>query len=80
MFHWFKKKAKQKEHTPRLSDLSGMPLSIGDKVMALRYELGECTIIEKEGILYYQSIETAQEVTYAKMIDAITGQQKVNKL
>lgn len=80
MFNWLKKKTNKKEQGPQLLDLSGLPLSIGDKVAALRYDLGECTIVEKDGIPHYQSSKTATQVTYAKMIDAITGLQKVNKL
>lgn len=71
----FTKKNKQK-----LLDFDGNELNVGDKVMSLRYDLGECEIIEREGLLYYKSLNKNEEVVYAKMIDAATKNQKVRKL
>lgn len=76
MFNLFKKK---KRKIP-LKDLNGNPLSAGDKVESLRYELGICTLIESENGFEYQSESTGQKVSYAKMIDAATTFQKVKKL
>lgn len=75
MFKLFKKKKKI-----QLKDLNGNPLSAGDKVESLRYELGICTLIESENGFEYQSESTGQKVSYAKMIDAATTFQKVKKL
>lgn len=61
-------------------DLDGQPLKEGDKVMSLRYELGESLIIRTEEGLAYESLATGQRVSYVKMIDAATGHQKVKRL
>jgi hypothetical protein len=61
-------------------DLDGQPLKEGDKVMSLRYDLGESRIIRTEEGLAYESLATGQRVSYAKMIDAATGYQKVKRL
>jgi hypothetical protein len=79
MFGLFNKKKKEKS-PPQILDLEGQPLSAGDRVNSLRYELGTCTI-ELDGLEYfYVSESTGQKVSYVKMIDAITGHQKVNLL
>lgn len=71
---------KEKKKKIQLKDLNGNPLSAGDKVESLRYELGICTLIESENGFEYQSESTGQKVSYAKMIDAATTFQKVKKL
>ncbi len=79
MIKLFKKKPKKKE-PPELLDIDGDLISEGDKVVSQRYELGECTV-ELEGLQYfYVSKSTNQKVSYIKMIDAITGNQKVKKV
>jgi len=79
MFNLFKKKPKEKQ-PPQLLDMEGVPILEGDEVMAHRYELGKCTV-ELEGLQYfYVSHHSKQKVSYVKMIDAITGQQKVKKV
>lgn len=79
MFGLFKKKNKSKRSNPLL-DLNGNPLLPGDEVEALRYELGRSKLIEKEGHFYYVSESSGKEISFTKMIDAITGNQKVNKI
>lgn len=62
------------------ADLDGMPLKEGDKVLSLRYELGECMIIRTDEGLAYESIKTGEIVSWGRMIDASTKNQKVRKL
>ncbi|MFK7951483.1 MAG: hypothetical protein AB8B73_01455 [Ekhidna sp.] len=79
MFGFLKKKPKEKL-PPQLLDINGNLISEGDEVDALRYELGKCKV-ELEGLqFFYVSIETDKKVSYVKMIDAVTGNQKVKML
>ncbi|WP_436514705.1 hypothetical protein [Ekhidna sp. To15] len=79
MFGIFKKKPKEKL-PPELLDEEGIQILEGDEVFAHRYELGKCTV-ELEGLQYfYVSQHSGKRVSYTKMIDAITGQQKVKKV
>jgi len=71
----FKKKKKK-----QLLDYDGKPIKVGDKVLSLRYELGECILVEGEKGIEYESIETGKRVSYAWMIDAHTENQKVRKI
>ncbi len=76
MFGLFKKKPKEKQ-PPQLQDLNNKPIKEGDKVTSLRYELGTCTVV-LEGLEYfYVSDESGEKVSYVKMVDAITENQKV---
>lgn len=78
MFNLFRKKEKKKG-PPELLDLNSHPLAEGDIVISKRYDLGECKI-ELEGLQYfYISQSSGKKVSYVKMIDAITGNQKVIK-
>lgn len=61
-------------------DLDGQPLKEGDTVMSLRYDLGECRIVQTGQGMAYESLASGQQISYAKMIDAATGYQKVRKL
>jgi hypothetical protein len=61
-------------------DFEGQALKAGDTVMSLRYELGECRIIETDEGLAYESLASGEKVSYVRMIDAATGYQKVRKL
>lgn len=79
MFGLFKKKKKEKT-APPLFDIKGNALAEGDTVMAHRYELGKSSIILEELHYYYESHENNKKISYTKMIDAITGYQKVDKL
>jgi hypothetical protein len=72
----FKKKKKKQQ----LKDYDGKPLEVGDKVLSLRYELGECMLVEGERGIEYESIKTGKRVSYAWMIDAHTENQKVRKI
>ncbi|MDW3210892.1 MAG: hypothetical protein R8N23_13535 [Reichenbachiella sp.] len=78
MFGLFKKKKKEKK-APQLLDINGEPLNEGDRVEVLRYELGECTLT-LEGVHYYYESASGEKVSYAKMIDASTEQQKVRRI
>ncbi len=79
MFGLFKKKPKEKQ-PPQLLDLNSNPINEGDHVTSLRYEMGECKVV-LEGLEYfYESISTGERVSYVKMVDAITENQKVLKI
>lgn len=77
MFGLFKKKPKEKQ-PPKLLDLNSNPINEGDIVTSLRYDLGQCKVV-LEGLEYfYESLEKQGErVSYVKMVDAITENQKV---
>ncbi len=78
MFGFFKKKPKEKS-PPQLLDLNGNPIEEGDVVIAHRYELNKSKVT-LEGLQYfYVSEKDGKKVSYVKMIDAITGNQKVTK-
>jgi len=78
MLNFFKKKPKEKQ-PPLLPDIDGMPIEAGNQVSSLRYDPGQYAV-ELEGLQYfYVSLATGQKVSYVKMIDAITGNQKVRK-
>jgi len=61
-------------------DLDNNPLQVGDKIMSLRYEMGECLIIQSENGIEYESVENGKKVSWLKMIDASTDKQKVRKI
>ena len=75
----FKRKLSKKSNL-NFADLEGLPLKEGDKVLSLRYDLGECIIINSEEGLAYESIEKKTIVNWAKMVDATSKNQKVRKL
>lgn len=79
MFNIFKKK-KKKDSLPPLNDLNNKPLQEGDIVMSLRYEMGKCVIKKTEKGYEYESLETGKTVSWLKMIDASTENQKVKKV
>jgi len=64
----------------RFVDLEGQPLKDGDTVLSLRYDLGECRILDTDQGMVYESLASGEQVSYVKMIDAATGYQKVRKL
>ncbi len=80
MFQLFKKNSSAKKRQPKLADLDGNPLKDGDIVESLRYELGKCRIILAEEGYIYESLDTGKRVSWAKMIDATTENQKVRKI
>lgn len=76
MFGLFKKKPKEKQ-PPKLLDLNGNPIVEGSTVKALRYDLGESDVV-LEGLEYfYVSRTSGERISYTRMIDAITENQKV---
>jgi len=80
MFQLFKKNSSAKKRQPKLADLDGNPLKEGDIVESLRYELGKCRILLSEEGYIYESLDTGKRVSWAKMIDATTENQKVRKI
>ena len=76
MFGLFKKKPKEKQ-APKLLDLNSNPINEGDIVTSLRYDLGECKVVLEDLTYYYESVESGERVSYARMVDAITENQKV---
>lgn len=63
-----------------MADIEGHDLFAGDKVVSLRYELGESILLETELGLVYESISSGEQVSWVKMIDASTERQKVKKI
>ena len=81
LFDFFKKKTSAPQvPAVEMADLANNPLQEGDLVEALRYDLGHCKVVKLEKGYEYESIQTGQRVSYLRMIDAITGLQKVKKL
>ncbi|WKN41312.1 hypothetical protein [Tunicatimonas pelagia] len=78
MFGFFKKK--QTTHTPVLADLNNNPISEGDIVQSLRYDLGKCRVIATDKGLAYESMENGKQVSWHLMVDASTDLQKVQKV
>ena len=79
MFGIFKKKPKEKK-PPVLADLNNKAIGEGDIVTSLRYDLGKCRVV-LEGLEYfYESLSSGERVSYLRMVDAITENQKVLKL
>lgn len=76
MFGLFKKKPKEKQ-PPKLLDLNNNPIVEGSVVKSLRYDMGECDVA-LEGLEYfYVPRDGGAKVSYTRMIDAITENQKV---
>lgn len=75
----FKKKKSTKTEV-NFADLDGIPLKAGDRVLSLRYELGECVIINTDDGLAYESLEKKTVVSWVKMVEAASKNQKVRKL
>jgi hypothetical protein len=80
MFGLFKKKKQKKKSNVQFVDLNGNSLSEGDTVLSHRYELGKCVIKTGENGFEYESIENQKRVNWARMIDAVTERQKVEKI
>ena len=84
MFNIFKRKNNRKNNKkksrPALADLDGNQLQTGDQVLSLRYDLGECVIVESENGVEYESLGSGEKVSWVKMIDASTDRQKVQKI
>lgn len=80
MFGFFKKKNKEKQSSVLLVDINGTPLQTGDYVDCFRYGLGKSKLIKEGMLYYYKSEENGQKMSYLKMVDAVTGYQKVRKI
>lgn len=80
MFQLFKKDSSKKRKMPKLADFDGNPLKEGDVVESLRYDLGKCKLFFTDEGYVYESLETGKRVSWAKMIDASTENQKVRKI
>ncbi len=78
MFSLFKKKTPPGEDL-KFTDIDGRPLTEGDTVMSLRYDLGRCRILKTNAGLTYESLENGRQVSWTKMIDAATKCQKVRR-
>lgn len=63
-----------------MRDIDGLPLSSGDFVESLRYEMGVCKIVPAQTGFDYESVETGDRVSYLKMVDAATSYQKVRRI
>lgn len=74
MFGLFKKKK-----SISLFDLEGNPIMEGDIVESLRYDLGECRLVQTENGFDYESLKDGSRTSWLKMIDAATERQKVRK-
>ena len=61
-------------------DLDGKALQVGDFVECLRYEMGKCQLIKTEEGFAYESLEDGKRVSWVRMVDAATKNQKVRKL
>lgn len=82
MLKFFRRKKRDKQAAGlAMTDLYGAPLSVGDTVECLRYDLGLCRLIAvAEGGYAYESLETGEQVSYLRMVDAATSFQKVRKV
>jgi len=80
MFSFFKRNKSIKNELPELIDLHNREILVGDKVTALRYDLGICKVILVDGKYCYESEETGEQVSWLRMIDASTDRQKVEKI
>ncbi len=78
MFSILKRKRKE-NGPPSIFDLNGNPLIEGDIVICHRYELGESKVVLEERQFFYEPKHGGARVSYVRMIDAITGHQKVTK-
>ena len=80
MFGIFKKSKSKKNVLPELLDLQNQPILEGDKVTALRYDMGICKVMVIEDKYIYESEANGKQISWLKMIDASTDRQKVEKI
>ncbi len=80
MFGFFKKRNSKKIALPALMDLNNISLQEGDRVAALRYDLGDCKLLIINDQYIYESEDNGEQVSWLKMIDASTDRQKVEKI
>jgi len=80
MLKWFRKNGSRRSRSQlRMVDLDGNLLNEGDMVESLRYNLGECKLLKTDNGYEYESISSGEKVSWAKMVDAATENQKVRK-
>jgi hypothetical protein len=65
---------------PQFLDIENNPLTEGDFVQCMRYNLGRCKVVKINKEFFYESVETGEKVSWLKMVDANTELQKVKKL
>lgn len=81
MLKWFRKNGSRRSGSKlRMADLDGNLLNEGDMVESLRYNLGECKLLKTENGYEYESVSTGEKVSWSKMVDAATENQKVRKI
>lgn len=80
MLKFFKKKGPKEKLPPQLRDLNETPLEEGDIVEALRYDLGKSKLLLVENSWVYESLDSGKQVSFVRMIDAISECQKVKKI
>ena len=80
MLGFFKKDKNKKPSLPDLVDLKNNTILEGDRVTALRYDLGTCKLIVVDDKYLYESEDSGEQVSWLKMIDASTDRQKVEKI
>ena len=71
---------KKKDTALPMLDLDGKKLQEGDFVDCLRYDMGKCQLIKTEEGFIYESLDDGKRVSWVKMVDAATKNQKVRKL
>ncbi len=79
MFNFFKRKKKAPKKPP-LVDLNQSPLTAGDMVDCMRYEMGLSKVVQTVDGIEYESVATGTRVSWVRMIDASTEFQKVKKV
>lgn len=82
MFGLFRRKKTEKiqQLAIQMADINNNPLKEGDLVESLRYELGKCKVLKTEEGYSYESMETGEQVSFLRMVDASTELQKVKKI
>jgi hypothetical protein len=81
MFKWFRKNGSGRSGSKlKMVDLDGNVLNEGDVVESLRYDLGECKLLKTDDGYEYESVSSGEKVSWAKMVDAATENQKVRKI
>ncbi len=81
MLKWFRKNGSRCSGSKlRMADLNGNVLKEGDMVESLRYNLGECKLLKTDNGYEYESVGSGEKVSWAKMVDAATENQKVRKI
>jgi hypothetical protein len=81
MLKWFRKNDSGRSGSKlRMVDLDGNVLNEGDMVESLRYNLGKCKLLKTDNGYEYESVSTGEKVSWARMVDAATDNQKVRKI